>query len=515
MKTLNTGVNGEEDKVKLLESRLGELELVGLTGSTTKVTEAPLILLENMETRVREEDIVLIVNRSSSDYILAVCRSGMGINENLRVGGYSPGIAYVRSKGQPPSTAKESYHFTLSFIGLLTSRGVKTNNIIVAPGSKVYLFKKEALEMNPLTFLEPKEHVEGGYLANSEGNWLIPFDKKYIPYHIGVFGATGSGKSMLARYLLIPLLTQAGYGVLVFDWEGVDYSPFFKNNTLSICDFKMDVNMAVEFLMRNTDHFGYGDENKPVPSAVVKVMSRKLNDKTWWDEVPKTLNSGEELREKLREDALSELRERSGWESYGPSWELKLNYGLDRVSKENWELLYRSSKGVSIEEFRFPSPGELIVIDMSEVSGERKLSFFSELCSRLISMMQERGVKLNLAVVIDEAPQYCPSEPKGLQGKTTEQLKDLCALGRKRNMCVVLLSQGMAGEIGINAAVRRNLNTLFIGQIHPLDIEEAGKRLMPYGVRPEELLFLEPGKFYLTGKMNPSPTPLLISFKIE
>jgi len=48
---------------------------------------------------------------------------GMGINENLRVGGYSPGIAYVRSKGQPPSTAKESYHFTLSFIGLLTSRG--------------------------------------------------------------------------------------------------------------------------------------------------------------------------------------------------------------------------------------------------------------------------------------------------------------------------------------------------------------------------------------------------------
>jgi hypothetical protein len=82
-------------------------------------------------------------------------------------------------------------------------------------------------------------------------------------------------------------------------------------------------------------------------------------------------------------------------------------------------------------------------------------------------------------------------------------------------MCVVLLSQGMAGEIGINAAVRRNLNTLFIGQIHPLDMEEAGKRLMPYGVRPEELLFLEPGKFYLTGKMNPSPTPLLISFKID
>ncbi|MEM2059091.1 MAG: DUF87 domain-containing protein [Thermoproteota archaeon] len=506
---------GEEDRAKLLETKLEELELIGLTGSTTKVTEAPLILLEGRETKVREEDIVLIVNRSSSDYILAVCRSGMGVNENLRVGGYSPGIAYVRSKGQPPSTAKESYHFTLSFIGLLTRHGVKTNNIIVAPGSQVYLFRREEMELNPLMLLRPRQYATGGYLANSEGNWPIPFDLNFIPYHIGVFGATGSGKSRLARHLLIPMLKGAGYGVLVFDWEGVDYSPFFGKEVISICDFKMDAPAAVEFIFRNADNFGYKDEKNPVSSAVAELMSKREDDGTWWDMVSKQVNNGRELREKLREEVLNVLRERKDWEKFGSFWELKLDSGFNKISEENWELLYRSSKGIRVEEFKFPEPGRLVVIDMSDVSSELKLSFFSELCDRLISIMRERGVKLNLALIIDEAPQYCPSEPKGLQDKTTDRLKDLCALGRKRNLCVVLLSQGMAGEIGINAAVRRNLNTLFIGQIHPLDIEEAGKRLTPYGVRVEELLFLEPGKFYLTGKMNPSPTPLLISFKID
>jgi hypothetical protein len=228
--------------VRELESRLNELELVGLTGSTTQVTEAPLILLEGLEAEVREEDIVVVVNRGR-DYIFAVCRQGLGVNEDLRVGGYSPGVAYVRSKGQPPSKAKETYHFTLSFIGVLTGRGIKTNDIIVAPGSPVYLFRRDR-GLNPLEFIKPREYVAEGYLANSDGRWAVPFNKEFIPYHVGVFGATGSGKSRLARHLLIPLPMKAGYGVLVFDWEGVDYAPHFEKHTVPVCSFKMDAYMA-------------------------------------------------------------------------------------------------------------------------------------------------------------------------------------------------------------------------------------------------------------------------------
>jgi hypothetical protein len=87
-------------------------------------------------------------------------------------------------------------------------------------------------------------------------------------------------------------------------------------------------------------------------------------------------------------------------------------------------------------------------------------------------------------------------------------------LGRSYGLCVVIISQGIAGEIGINAAVRRNLNTQFIGKIHPLDMEEA-KRLLAQGkIEDKSLIMLPEGDFYFLGKMNPSPVPLLIHFDL-
>ncbi|MEM3440584.1 MAG: hypothetical protein QXG32_06750 [Candidatus Bathyarchaeia archaeon] len=56
-----------------------------MTGSAAQVTKAPLILLEG---EVREGDIAVIANRDGG---FAVCRRGMGINENLRVGAIRPG----------------------------------------------------------------------------------------------------------------------------------------------------------------------------------------------------------------------------------------------------------------------------------------------------------------------------------------------------------------------------------------------------------------------------------------
>lgn len=504
------------DQIVFPKEKLNELDLIGLTGSTTFTTECPLILLEGKEAEVREEDIVLVVNSSKKDhFLLAICRKGEGINENLKVGGYSPGVAYVRSKGEPPSKAKESYHFTLPFLGKLTSKGLETNDIIVSPGSRVYLFRRERSDHNPLDLIKPAEHVCGGYLVTSDGNWPIPFDKKFIPYHIGVFGATGSGKSMLARHLLIPLLTDAGYGVVVFDWEGVDYAPFFKEQSISIVNFKFDAFTIAEYIVRMADLFGYDNEEGPVPSSVIQVITRRIDNRRWWDSLD-DINNGSELRSRLRQETINVLSNRPRWNDYGQLWMFKLDSGLARIPEDDWNLLFALSRGMSIDEFSLPTQGKICIIDLSEVSDELKLAFFSKLCSKLTSMMRAAyQKKLNLALIIDEAPQYCPFEPKGLQIKTTEYIKNLCALGRKRGLSIILLSQGMAGEIGINAAVRRNLNTLFIGQIHPLDLEEASKRLSPFGIRPEELLSLDPGKFYLTGKMNPSPIPLLISFKIN
>jgi hypothetical protein len=97
-------------------------------------------------------------------------------------------------------------------------------------------------------------------------------------------------------------------------------------------------------------------------------------------------------------------------------------------------------------------------------------------------------------------------------------IKNLAALGRKRMLNLTLIAQGIKGEIGINAAVRRNLNTHFFGRIHPLDAGGEGgasEWLSPYDITPDQLLQLKPGRFYFSGAMNVSPVPLLITYKIE
>jgi len=50
----------------------------------------------------------------------------------------------------------------------------------------------------------------------------------------------------------------------------------------------------------------------------------------------------------------------------------------------------------------------------------------------------------------------------------------LAATGRKHDLSLTLIAQGVAGEIGIHASIRRNLNTNFYGKIHPLDATGQG-----------------------------------------
>ena len=151
---------------------------------------------------------------------------------------------------------------------------------------------------------------------------------------------------------------------------------------------------------------------------------------------------------------------------------------------------------------------------MKKTGKNEKLSAFLTLANYFMEIMQQNE-DLDVALVLDEAPQYCPYKPSGIQSKTTDIIIDICALGRTHKLCMCLLSQGIAGEIGINAAVRRNLNTQFVGKIHPLDMMEASNWLSPFNIDPKFLLSLAPGNFYFMGNMNPSPIPLLLTFGLS
>ena len=67
---------------------------------------------------------------------------------------------------------------------------------------------------------EMKGDLEIGYLKSGRGVLDLPvgiFGAKAITEHVGIFGTTGAGKSNLVKVLASSMLTNASYGLLIFD----------------------------------------------------------------------------------------------------------------------------------------------------------------------------------------------------------------------------------------------------------------------------------------------------------
>jgi len=477
---------------------------IGIIASGSTETEAGVILNEGEEKRVKTEDLVMVKNKSGN-IILSVCRGGLGSNENLRTGSYSPGVAYARM-GRHPSDAKEFFEFRLSVIGDIGEGNgtLEQNKLVIAPSSDVEVF--EDLD-NPMAYLGSSELTIGYYKEHP--NWKVPISGRFIPYHIGVFGVTGAGKSYLARYQIIPLVRQAGYDVLIFDWKGSDYTPYFKS-VIRLSDVALDEEVVISYLLSKMDYFGFTGEKKR-SNTVAAALEEVIYDNGWRKLPPDKVK---DLLEKLVTGIIEEENRdiRGNVNQWGKLYVRKLLRGMKKISEKDFQNVMGTLSHADI--LKLLREEHVVVLDISQGSKEEKLSIFMSI-ARFLRGLMENKQSLNLALVIDEGPQYCPFKPAGIEYDTTEMITELCALGRTYNLSIILLSQGIAGEIGINAAVRRNLNTQFIGKIHPLDMEEAGKLLLQLDIDPKFLISMPEGHFYFLGKMNPSPIPLLITFPIE
>lgn len=474
------------------------MKLIGRVADDSTETLASVILLKDLEREVKSESLVLIENgrREPSGRIIGILRRGRGRNEFLRRTGYRPEVAYLRHGGEP-SGSREIYSFDIIILGSIEEGRIRANRSIIIPGSPVYLFDDE----NPLELIAKAAKKPAWMRAHLEGrkDWKVPADAHYIPYHVGVFGSTGAGKSWFTRHVLIPFYIDNGYKVIVLDWSGEDYAPYFSSVKLS--EIALDEIAVLEYLEKLTDGFAKSESLRNAFDEFVMGWTERVKGK-----------KAEELYEEMRAFLERTVRgiKREDWRE---SAERALRRTLRKVGPEDLQPLM----GTLTVKRIIDSTERLVVIDMSGFSNEVKLSFFLTLASELRRRMVG-GEDLRIALVIDEAPQYCPFRPEGIQFRTTEEIRNLAALGRKHELNLTLVAQGIAGEIGINAAIRRNLNTNFYGRLHPLDASgEGGAKdwLGPYGITPEYLLTLEDGRFYFTGVMNPSPVPLLIAFEVD
>ncbi|MEM1525026.1 MAG: ATP-binding protein [Nitrososphaerales archaeon] len=490
-------------------------KLIGRVADGSTETFARVILLKDLERSIFAEELVLIKNGGEKDplnQILGVIREGLGKNEFLNHTSYRPDVAYMKYGGEP-SGAREVYSFIIKPIGIITENGIELNRAIIQPRSPVYLLEEND---KPLEWIAKGGEIlwMDAYLEGHE-EWNIPVRKEFIPYHVAVYGSTGSGKSFFTRYILIPLYIKAGYKVLILDWSGTDYAPYFQNSKdiekINIMDIALDEESILSYFEDKTYNFAKNDNVKNGFDEFIEGWVERVKN------VRKSAKNDQELVKVLYKQIKEHIQnsisgiERKDWRS---SAERAMRRIFRRLKPSDLQPIVGI---ITIEELlkKFDNK-KILVIDMGGVLTEAKLGFFLSLSKYLYDLM-EAGNNLNIALIIDEAPQYAPWDPKGIQIETSEMIKNLAALGRKRMLNLTLIAQGIKGEIGINAAVRRNLNTQFFGRIHPLDAGGEGgasEWLSPYGITPDQMLQLKPGKFYFTGAMNPSPIPLLITYKI-
>ena len=491
------------------------MKFIGRVADGSTETLARVILLKDLEREIVAEELVLIKNggdENPSSQLLGVLRGGLGKNEFLSHTSYRPDVAYMKYGGEP-SGAREVYSFSIRPIGIITEDGIEPNLSIIQPRSPVYLLEEAD---NPLQLMAREEDIiwMEAHLEKHE-SWRIPVRKTFIPYHVGVYGSTGSGKSWFTRHILIPLYNNAGYKAVVLDWSGTDYAPHYespeKTEVVKITDIALDEESVLSYLEDKTENFGRNDYVRDSFDSFIEG---------WTGKVENALNTASREGRDPAEILYRQIR-------------AHVDANLSGIKREDWRSTARRVERRVFRRFKArdlrPVMGvlnveqllqklesrDLLVMDMGGVLTEAKLGFFLSLTKHFYNLM-EAGENLRIALVVDEAPQYAPWDPKGLQRETTEMIKNLAALGRKRMLNLTLIAQGIKGEIGINAAVRRNLNTHFFGRIHPLDAGGEGgasEWLSPYGIDPEHMLQLKAGKFYFTGAMNPSPIPLLITYK--
>jgi hypothetical protein len=67
------------------------MKKIGIVSSGSSETDAQIVLNEGMEKEVKVEDLILIDNRAGNK-ILAVCRKGIGTNDNIKATAFSRSI---------------------------------------------------------------------------------------------------------------------------------------------------------------------------------------------------------------------------------------------------------------------------------------------------------------------------------------------------------------------------------------------------------------------------------------
>ncbi|RLE57325.1 MAG: ATP-binding protein [Thermoprotei archaeon] len=480
---------------------------IGFVASGATAYAVPVVISKKYEHMISDEQLVIIHDTHyPSTLFLGVLRKLTRYEPFLRERVRTVYVDY-------PELISESelYTFTnvvaLLYAELDTKEGVAHECIHAPfPGSKVYLVERgEYLSK----FLRVNNALEVG--VHKFSDWVLPLDPKYLTYHVGVFGATGTGKSRLIKALIDEILKKTDYSVIVFDHTGVDYVPFYRDYVVPSDTIKISPPLIASVIAKlaNLSWSTYGDYLEITCMEYV-TGGKRSSKQVQLQSICREVNNGIVLggcwsKKKFIEKLTANITNLGGRRATARKAELFIDYYLDDSFFDSLNQRVLPPKYIVEKALR----ERLVVVDLSR---DRELAIkqaiVKDVMEEVWRLVKEYQRPVKVGIVIDEAQNYV-SEEWSICGDVIETT---VREGRKWQYFVILASQRVARDI--RPSVRANLGTVFFSRLQATgDLRELGGYLDLGGVTEASLAQLGTREFFVAGLMNPLRRPILIKVR--
>lgn len=499
--------------------------IVGITTSGAKASIVPV--------RISREDIEFV-----RDEMLAVIDD---VNEGKRYLGIFKGSTKkdlaLDASALPTYFSPENSHMYsaplmisyIEIIGEITCHGIELNFSIPRPGGYVYVII-DGKKLQKILGIETGLRVGVHKFSLME----IPLDPQALCHHIAIVGATGTGKSRLAKGIVEETLNVTDYNVIIFDHTGVDYADKRRWNTmvevLDSSKIVLDPDVVSQIIVEEADiperleDYIYG--------AVIEYIRKNVFENIQQQNIKRNINFAR-FHDINVEMLLNMYRKASQnnlfvWNFDGFLQTLEeyiKNMGGHDVTVRKLKLListrlgrrffekYLNGRNIIVDTVvgeLLTSGKRLVIIDMSsEIEYIAKRGVVYQFMKIIWdSIWGERTTTRKILAVVDEAHNYSclhGCEPaKGIIARTVRE-------GRKWGFGVILVSQRV---IDLAPEIRGNINTIFFSRMQSVsDYNELKNWIEGVQFLEYTLPMLSKREFFFVGLGNILRKPVLIRVK--
>ena len=374
------------------------------------------------------------------------------------------------------------------------------------PGSRVYLLDRPDL----LELVASRSGLRVG--RHPYTGWEPPIDPEALRMHVGVFGATGMGKSRLVRRLARE--ASRHYSVIIFDHSGVDYAPAARAQGYPVIDgsrVRLDEATIAEVLVELMD----------IPSSLEDYVYAAVHChqgiiRGRYSNVSECLTSTlggakrfysakRQQRRWTKHDFVETLVETAqALNARGPTL-VKLRLYAERVP----DHVYLSFGARTVDPADIVAEAlrsRIVVVDLGgeeEIAAKRAI--IAQVVDEIWGVIHELREPVDIAVFVDEAQHYACEYCR----PSNTRLEKVAREGRKWGFWLLVASQRFSRDI--RPGIRANLGTIFFSRLQAAtDLNELAGYMDLGNLNQASLAMLARRQFYLAGLGNPLGKPVLI-----